>query len=84
VQWQVYPNPSAGIFNLVYQLTAGETVRVKIYDGAGKMIKQYSSLATGFLQKMTIDMQEKAFASGLYLLEASSGSRKQVFRLVKQ
>ncbi|MEO6610932.1 MAG: S8 family serine peptidase [Chitinophagaceae bacterium] len=84
VQWQVYPNPSAGIFNLVYQLTEGETLTVKIYDGAGKTIKQYSTLATGFLQKMTVDMQEKVFASGLYLLEASSGTKKQVFRLIKQ
>lgn len=84
LQWQVYPNPSDGFFNLVYQLAQGETMSVKIYDANGKAVKQYTSTATGFFQKITIDMQEKGFASGLYLLEAVSGTKKQTFRLIKQ
>ena len=82
--WQVYPNPSAGIFNLVYQLTDGETLSVKIYDVTGKTIKEYNSVATGFLQKTTVDLQDKVYASGMYLLEASGGLKKQTFRLIKQ
>ena len=84
LQWQVYPNPSDGIFNLVYQLAQGEAMSVKIYDVNGKTVKQYTSTATGFFQKITIDMQEKGFASGLYLLEAVSDVKKQTFRLIKQ
>ena len=82
--WQVYPNPSAGIFNLVYQLTNGETLSVKIYDVTGKTIKEYNSVANGFLQKMTVDLQDKLYASGMYLLEVSGGLKKQTFRLIKK
>ncbi|MBK9570882.1 MAG: T9SS type A sorting domain-containing protein [Chitinophagaceae bacterium] len=84
LQWQVYPNPSAGIFYLVYQVPEGEPLTLRIFDATGKNIKQYTSIASGFLQKMAIDMQDKAFTSGIYLLEASSGLKKQAFRIIKQ
>ena len=84
LQWQVYPNPSAGIFYLVYQVPEGEPLTLRIFDATGKNIKQYTSIASGFLQKLAIDMQDKAFTSGIYLLEASSGLKKQAFRIIKQ
>jgi hypothetical protein len=31
-----------------------------------------------------VDLQDKNFAPGLYLVEASTGERKQSFRVVKQ
>lgn len=84
VQWQVYPNPSAGVFNLTYQLADGESLTVRVYDATGKAIKQYSSNATGFLQKMVIDLQAGGVPSGLYMLEAEAGGKKQFFKLLKQ
>ena len=50
----------------------------------GKAIKQYSSNATGFLQKMVIDLQARGVPSGLYMLEAEGGGKKQFFKLLKQ
>ena len=35
VLWQVYPNPSAGKFNLVYQLNANEILVAGLYDAKG-------------------------------------------------
>ena len=84
LKWQVYPNPSPGIFNLTYQLNEGETIVIKIYDVNGRIIKQYSSLANGFVEKLNVDLHESKFAPGLYLLEAVTAGKKQLFKLIKQ
>lgn len=84
VSWQVYPNPSAGIFNLAYQVNDGEIITVKVYDVNGKTVQQYHSLGNGFVQKLSIDLHESKFTSGLYLVEASAGGKKQLFKLVRQ
>jgi hypothetical protein len=83
VKWVVYPNPSGGIFNLVYQAAAGEMVYVKVHDGTGKLVHQQSSTANAFVQKSIIDMSGPKFSSGLYLVEVVAGQKKQVFRVLK-
>lgn len=83
VTWQVYPNPSAGLFNFVYQLNEGERMNVRVYDAAGKVVFQQGITANGFLQKMTIDMSASVFASGLYLIEAEGAGKKETFRVIK-
>lgn len=84
VKWQVYPNPSAGVFSVVYQASIGETVTLKVHDVNGKQILQKNVTANGFLQKTIIDLEEKNFASGLYLLEVASEEKKEIFRLIKK
>ncbi|MEI2738834.1 MAG: S8 family serine peptidase [Chitinophagaceae bacterium] len=84
IVWQVYPNPSGGIFNLSFQANDGVLITTKIYDLAGKMVQQQQVSANGFVQKINIDLQNSKFVSGLYLLEASVGDQKQSFRLIKQ
>jgi hypothetical protein len=84
IKWQVYPNPSAGIFNFSYQANEGEQVQVKLYDLGGKMVQQQAVQASGFVQKLTIDLQDTRYPAGLYLLEATIGEMKQAFRLMKQ
>lgn len=84
VKWQVYPNPSSGIFNLVYQASVSDMVVVKVHDVNGKQILQKNLSANGFLQKATIDLSGKSFAAGLYLLEVISAGKKEIFRLIKK
>jgi hypothetical protein len=84
IKWQVYPNPSSAIFNLSYQLNEGEGMAVRVYDLNAREIKQYHLIANGFVQKLNIDLHESQFAPGLYLLEAVSGEKKQVFKMMKQ
>ena len=84
VQWQVYPNPSNGIFNLSFQANGGEKISVKLYDLSGKIVKQYSTEASGFVQKINIDIRDAGYASGLYLIEATAGENKKSFRVLKQ
>jgi hypothetical protein len=84
VKWQVYPNPSQGLFNLVYQTNEGENITVKLYDVNGKIVQQTRLTTNGFVQKHSIDLQSTQYASGLYLLEVAAAGKKEVFRLVKQ
>jgi hypothetical protein len=84
MRWQVYPNPSKGIFNLVYQVNQGESIQIKLYDMNGKLVRHTGLAANGFVQKQIIDLQQPKFAPGVYLLDVTTGEKKQLFRLVKQ
>ncbi|MBL7739159.1 MAG: S8 family serine peptidase [Chitinophagaceae bacterium] len=82
--WLVYPNPSKGLFNFVYQVNEDVNGGVKLYDMNGKLVQQTKLPATGFVQKHSIDLQSPQYAPGLYMLEVTAGEKKQVFRLMKQ
>jgi hypothetical protein len=84
VKWEIYPNPSSGIFNLVYQVNAGELVNMKVYDANGKQVVQSKLPATGFLQKTEIDLSRSRFAAGIYMLEVRTGEKAHVFKLIKK
>ncbi|MCC7400618.1 MAG: S8 family serine peptidase [Chitinophagaceae bacterium] len=84
ISWQIYPNPSQGIFNLVYQAANGQNISIKIYDAAGKVVWNSSAVASGFVDKLEIDLHGENYASGLYLLQADDGVKKQALRLLKQ
>lgn len=84
IKWQVYPNPSTGIFHAVFQAGDGQSVTIKILDLKGRLVRELHSRANAFVQKITIDMQGPQFSSGLYLLEIKAGERKQVFRVLKK
>lgn len=78
VIWQIYPNPSDGLFMLAFQLGNGEKLAARIYDARGRLVKQYDLMSSGFPQKLNIDL--RGLASGVYMMEAGGKS----FRLYKQ
>jgi hypothetical protein len=84
IQWQVYPNPSNGIYNFIYQLNQSETVNLKVYDVNGKLVKQMGLMGNGFMQKAQVDLKSAKFASGIYLLSAEAGEKKFSIKLIKQ
>lgn len=84
IAWQVYPNPSTGEFNLVYQVNAGEDAFAKVYDVNGKQIMQLNLPVSGFVQKAIIDLTPGKYVPGVYLMEVTTGEKKQVFRLLKR
>jgi Subtilase family/Secretion system C-terminal sorting domain len=83
MNWQVYPNPSAGIFNLIYQLNIGDKMKVKVYDAGGRTVYESTHIGSGFMQKINIDMSAAVFTSGLYLIEAEGSDTKQSFKVFK-
>jgi hypothetical protein len=84
IKWQVYPNPSTGLFGLVYQANAGAFVAIKIYDVNGKEVKQLRLAGTGFVQRQEINLSGNNYAPGMYLMEVSENGKKRIFRLLKQ
>jgi hypothetical protein len=84
ITWQVFPNPSHGIFNLVYQANDGQIVNIKIHDMAGKLVHQVRATANAFVQKLAIDLRGTQFSAGMYLLEVATDGKKEVFRLLKK
>ena len=84
ITWEVFPNPSSGIFKLSFQVENDEAIAIKVYDISGKIIYQHISKGSGFVQQININLHDSRFANGLYLLEAEAGGRKQSFKLIKQ
>jgi len=82
VQWQIYPNPSNGLFNLVYQLNDTQELHARVINSTGSLVKEYHKTANGFPQKLNIDLFGKA--NGVYLLQIDAGDKKQTFKLYKQ
>jgi len=46
-------------------------------------VKESSVVASGFLQKLNIDLSVDNYASGLYLMKIKTGIKEQVFKLHK-
>ncbi|MFL5786849.1 MAG: S8 family serine peptidase [Flavisolibacter sp.] len=80
ITWNVFPNPSNGLFNFVYQLENGESITIKVIDAKGSEIKKYSLSGNGGTQKLSIDLSQSKYASGVYLLQAGA----KVFRIYKK
>ncbi len=83
IKWQVSPNPSSARFDLLCQAAEGTTIAVKVYDLNGRVVTEQRTIANGFVQKISVELGAR-YANGLYLLEAAAGSRKEIFKLVKQ
>jgi hypothetical protein len=83
ILWQVYPNPSAGTFYFIFRQNSGETISIKVYNMKGQVVQQVKTIATGFVQKLIIDMQQSSFARGMYMVVAE-GTVTKTFKVVKQ
>jgi hypothetical protein len=82
VLWQVYPNPSTGLFSLVYQLSTNAEFNGRVLDAKGSLIHEYHKKANGLPQKLNIDLLGKP--AGVYLLQIDVAGKKQSFKLFKQ
>lgn len=80
--WQIYPNPSSGVFGLVYQINSNEIIYAKIIDVKGSLIAQYTKTGNGFPQKLSINLSNQS--GGVYLLQVNAAGKKQSFKLYKQ
>ncbi|MFZ9386326.1 MAG: T9SS type A sorting domain-containing protein [Chitinophagaceae bacterium] len=84
MDWQVYPNPSEGLFNLVIQENEGAEISVTVYDAAGRVVRRHTMIATGFIQKYQLDLRGNDIAKGLYVVEVKGENKNRAFRLLKQ
>lgn len=84
ITWQVYPNPSTGIFHITYQLNTSEQLEAQLYDSKGRLVQQHTKEGTGGWQKFTIDLSGPTYANGVYLLNIKTGEQQRSFKLYKQ
>ncbi|MDQ6478483.1 S8 family serine peptidase [Dyadobacter sp. LHD-138] len=83
IDWQIYPNPSKDIINIVYQADAGEEVRVSVTDLTGRPSLKGNWAASGSVQKYQINLGSAEFTPGLYLVEVVAGKKREIFRVVR-
>ncbi len=84
VSWQVYPNPSSGLFNVVYQADAQTEVTMRLFDATGRVLRSFRVPANGFIDKYILDLSSSVYAAGMYMLEVRAGETQQAFRLMKR
>lgn len=84
ITFQAYPNPSHGVFNIVYQLPLGQEVSLQVYDALGRLIQQRNFTASGFLERQSFDFNSRVYPNGIYLFHFNTGNQQQDLKVVKQ
>jgi hypothetical protein len=82
-EWQVFPNPSSGKFNFVYQSAAGNTVEVHVLNSVGSLVKVLMLKANGFLQTQEIDLSANYLAAGVYIFKATTNTATHTLKVSK-
>ena len=82
MEWIVFPNPSGGIFQLLYQGPAGGKVTARLMDAAGRVIKNWTFESDGFIRKKELDLT--ANGAGVYFLQVVDGERARMYKLFRK
>ena len=79
--FNIYPNPNRGNFNIQFDNTTSNEIKVNVYDMRGRIIfeNNYSNQAT-FNENIQLNNAQ----SGVYLVSVTDGSQKIVKRIVIQ
>jgi hypothetical protein len=83
VTWRIYPNPSRGVFNMLFQANTAETLEGSVYDAKGRLIKQFRKPGSGQLQQLEVDLSAPFYAPGIYMLQTVLNGKKEFFKLHK-
>ena len=75
----ILPNPSNGIFNIVYDNHALDKVSIVIRDMSGKIVHKSNSDQADVNEQININA-----ANGIYLLEFKAGDKTNQYKLIKQ
>ncbi|PQJ08837.1 hypothetical protein CJD36_022085 [Flavipsychrobacter stenotrophus] len=75
------PNPATDAVTIVYSGASAENVSIRVLDVTG--VSVYNS-NYGVMQSGNISISLKDLASGIYMVEITSGTNKSVHRLVKE
>lgn len=84
LNWVVYPNPSKGLFTLVYQAAVGEQLTAQLYNSVGQLMKTLVVQSNGFVQQTDVDLRASQFAAGVYYLKIQGAQANRLLKLVKQ
>ena len=68
---EVYPNPSKGLFNLIYDSNSDETVSLEIYNSLGQ--KMFSKQLNGQAEMRT-QLDFSSYGKGIYFMKTIQGN----------
>lgn len=80
-QIQVFPNPTAGLVNVVFNVTEMQSFDIRIMDAAGRLIKEES--LRNSLGKYNLHYDLSDVAKGIYLFSIRSEKGMMNYRIVK-
>ena len=78
----LFPNPVKDKLQVMLQADINVPVIMVLYDAAGKLLLQQTTLASGATQKIQLNMA--GFASGIYQLKIRMGDKEEVMKVVKE
>lgn len=81
LQLSVYPNPFNEQLNLVFDAEKASYVKVDVYNSLGQMV--YSAYQRIELGNYTVPLSTSDWASGLYIINASSTSFNKQYQVIK-
>jgi hypothetical protein len=82
VSWQLYPNPSSGVFYLKNTHASTAQTQVRVFDQGGKL-HRVLPLISGMEGEYKIDLSNTELMPGIYIMEVNIGDKKQVFKAIK-
>ena len=79
----VFPNPSSSVFNLSFNSgTDGEQMNIRVFDVAGKLVKEVNELSHSGATNVAVDLSSEA--SGVYVMSLQTQGVTKRIRLVKE
>ena len=77
--FRIFPNPSKDIFNITW--SSGEDLTLSVFDITGKEVLRTRMNQSGQTE-YTLDMS--SYATGVYILQANSPSRRIIEKIILQ
>jgi len=79
--FEIFPNPSSGIFNLYFEDFSIENFDLSIFDISGKLILDKNYSFTNGISRM-VSLNLSSLSKGIYLLKVNANNNSVVKRLI--
>jgi hypothetical protein len=78
--FNLYPNPSKGVFNLNFEVFTTDKVAVQLFDLRGRLVHQKNFFDTNAVFSEQINFDKTS--AGLYLVKITNGSKQTTRKLI--
>ncbi|CAL2057568.1 reprolysin-like metallopeptidase [Tenacibaculum sp. 190524A05c] len=78
--FNVYPNPSNGNFNITFEVITPESVGIRLFDIRGRLVeeKEFKNTQNTFSEELNLE----GINAGLYLLQVQNGNKRTTKKLI--
>lgn len=75
---KAFPNPTTGQLFLQVQMEAESGLTIQLLDGMGRSVKQWTAQ-----DPANVELDIREVPSGLYFVEVTNGSQREIIRVIK-